>query len=171
VKNKWFFFANYEGLRRVEGTTQNVGVPTALEKEGNFSQSSTIPIDPTTDEPFPGDTIPSTRINTVASNLLQFYPLPNLGTNEYVSAIPAPETGNQFLAKVDQNLGTRDRITYDYQYRNLSLIDPNPVTIYGAIGVPGFGTRDQGTFNRGIISETHTFGLNTVNIARFTYNR
>ena len=39
IKNKMFFFADYEGFRRVQGTIQTGSVPTAAESASNFSQS------------------------------------------------------------------------------------------------------------------------------------
>lgn len=38
-KDKTFFFMSYEGLRRVQGQSTYYTVPTALEREGNFSQT------------------------------------------------------------------------------------------------------------------------------------
>ncbi len=47
-KNRTFFFADYEGTRLSAGETLVTNVPTALERVGNFSQSATPAIDPTT---------------------------------------------------------------------------------------------------------------------------
>ena len=38
-RNRTFFFADYEGTRSREGITRVTNVPTALERQGNFSQS------------------------------------------------------------------------------------------------------------------------------------
>ena len=37
VKNKLFFFGDYQGTREVRGVSQNQVVPSALEKTGDFS--------------------------------------------------------------------------------------------------------------------------------------
>ena len=43
IKNKIFFFGDYEGLRRVQGNTQSgVSVPTAAERASNYSDLSDI---------------------------------------------------------------------------------------------------------------------------------
>ncbi len=58
-------------------------VPTAAERTGDFSSavspSTGLPIviyDPTTGSPFPGNMIPSNRLNSAAISLLKFYPAP-----------------------------------------------------------------------------------------------
>lgn len=65
-KNRTFFFASYEGLRERAAPTDTALVPTLLERQGDFSQSTVKPIDPTTGLPFPGDKIPSDRFNHVS---------------------------------------------------------------------------------------------------------
>jgi len=42
LKNKMFFFGDYEGLRRVQGTASNGSVPTALERSSNYTNLSDI---------------------------------------------------------------------------------------------------------------------------------
>src|ERR1019366_1995573 len=43
IKNKIFFFADYEGLRRVQGNTQSgLTVPTAVERSSNYTNLSDI---------------------------------------------------------------------------------------------------------------------------------
>ena len=42
LKNKIFFFGDYEGKRRVQGTSENGSVPTALERSSGFTNLSDI---------------------------------------------------------------------------------------------------------------------------------
>ena len=58
-------------------------MPTALERTGDFSQTTVqgAPVtiyDPTTGSPFPGNRIPANRINATSTALLQYFPNPNL---------------------------------------------------------------------------------------------
>src|SRR5581483_9881634 len=108
IKKKTHFFGSYEGLRLTEGVTQTAVVPTILEKQGNFSQSAVKPINPSTGQPYPNDTI--TNIDPVAANLLQFYPDPNLGGNLSVSSPSAPTSENQFLIRVDHQISPSDSL-------------------------------------------------------------
>jgi hypothetical protein len=82
---------------RVENRTSSVYtglMPDAAERGGDFSQASYAgrPItiyDPATGAPFPDSVIPSSRISTQASSLLQYYPAPNFaGTNGYNYQVP-----------------------------------------------------------------------------------
>jgi hypothetical protein len=60
-----------------------VNMPTQLERNGDYSKSfdvsgALIPIkDPTTGQPFPGNRIPTDRINRLGQAMLNFLPLPN----------------------------------------------------------------------------------------------
>ncbi|MDE3188685.1 MAG: TonB-dependent receptor [Acidobacteriota bacterium] len=42
IKNKMFFFGDYEGKRRVQGTAENGNVPTALERSSGFTDLSDV---------------------------------------------------------------------------------------------------------------------------------
>src|SRR5262249_29794682 len=58
-------------------------VPTALDRDGDFSQSHDALgrprqiVNPSTGQPFTGGVIPSSRISPQAASLLGLYPLPN----------------------------------------------------------------------------------------------
>src|SRR5436190_8099069 len=77
-KDKTFFFADYQGHRETQGQTALSTVPTLAMRSGDFSEPNRVIYDPTTNQPFPGNTIPSSQIDTVARNILtQLYPEPN----------------------------------------------------------------------------------------------
>ncbi|HEX6045940.1 MAG TPA: carboxypeptidase-like regulatory domain-containing protein [Pyrinomonadaceae bacterium] len=100
IRNKSFFFVNYEGLRHTRSQTMVATVPTADEIDGNFEMSgATIynpfsahpnpafdpskPVSPTNPQiirdPFPGNVIPQQLIDPKAALFLQKYiPRPNL---------------------------------------------------------------------------------------------
>jgi hypothetical protein len=94
-KKKLFFFWSQEYTGQfVNGGVQNKYTPTALERQGDFSQSlqnngSLIVInDPSTGAPFPGNRIPSTRITPVGQAMLNFFPLPNFaGTGSQANVV------------------------------------------------------------------------------------
>lgn len=103
-RNKLFFFFSQDYLARTDpGTLTQRRMPTALERQGNFSQTvdnqnrlvnirdplRTGNCSVTTGGPacFPGNTIPADRIDRVGQQLLNLFPLPNAtdptGTNQY----------------------------------------------------------------------------------------
>jgi len=83
-RDKLFFFYSQEEWRTTNPTDPiQLTVPTALERQGNFSPTvdqggKLIPVnDPLTNQPFPGNIIPASRINPNAQALLSVIPLPN----------------------------------------------------------------------------------------------
>jgi len=169
IKKKTHFFGSYEGLRLTEGVTQTAIVPTVLEKQGNFSQSAVKPIDPSTGQPYPNNTIPT--IDPVAAKLLQFYPDPNLGGNLFVSSPSAPTTENQFLVRVDHEISSNDSLTGRYYYQNGHAIIPFATTFLGAVDVPDFPIKNNWGFQHIVLSETHVFSPKSVNEFRFGFHR
>ncbi len=90
--NKTFFFFSTEGHRQRIGGVTTLTVPTALQRQGDFSQTFTtagalIPIyDPQTTAVvagktvrtmFPGNVIPTSELDPIALKIMNFYPLPN----------------------------------------------------------------------------------------------
>ena len=84
VRNRTFFFTNYEGLRILQSVTNTTLLPTTAIRQGDFSginpqTGKPFPaiIDPTTGQPFPENTIPASRIDPVSRAILARIPLPN----------------------------------------------------------------------------------------------
>src|SRR5436309_13790853 len=63
VKNKVFAFGAYEGLRTKQARSLFASVPNPAWVAGNFSSLSTAVIDPVTQQPFPGNLIPSSQFS------------------------------------------------------------------------------------------------------------
>jgi hypothetical protein len=100
VKRNTFFFVNYEGLRLSQADAQILTVPTPQEIQGDFSMGGVRIYDPTKAVPnpnynpakptgpnnypytrsqFPGNIIPSGRINPLLQTFLMAYvPMPNM---------------------------------------------------------------------------------------------
>src|SRR5262249_35771221 len=78
VKDRTFFFVDYQGQRQRIGRTVTSNVPTLAERAGVFRQTI---YDPTTTvgntrQPFPNNTIPRSAMDPVALSLLERFPLP-----------------------------------------------------------------------------------------------
>jgi hypothetical protein len=109
VRDKLFFFGTWQRTTiRDHASTSVAFVPTALERTGDFSQSFdqagkliTI-VDPTTNQPFAGNRIPTDRLSAPAQYFLQHIPLPN-GPNGQLSFLGASnnQTDQQFMPKID----------------------------------------------------------------------
>jgi hypothetical protein len=123
-RQRFFFFASQEYTRvKVPTVSQTANVPTALERAGNFSQSvnsvgALIPvIDPLTGKQFPGNIIPTNRIDSTGLAMLNLFPTPN----GYVN--PAP--GQQYSANLIDNDSTGYHNRRDETVRLDALVRSN----------------------------------------------
>jgi outer membrane receptor protein involved in Fe transport len=84
VKEKFFYFGDYQGLRSKVGGTRLLTVPTARARTGDLSQYGVAIFDPATGTSvatrtqFAGNIIPAGRLSPQALNVLSLIPLPNL---------------------------------------------------------------------------------------------
>src|SRR4051794_33432392 len=134
VRNKLFFFFNYEGYRERSSSIETITSPTTAQRNGDFSGLTTssgalIQIyDPNTTrpdpnnpgrfirDPFPGNIIPPNRINQVGANILKYYPAPNLpglGANLFLQS-PVPINKDAETIRIDYNLSPTRRIAGRY---------------------------------------------------------
>jgi hypothetical protein len=114
-RNKLFFFWSQEFLvRTVPTVVSNQTFPTALERQGNFSQSldqngQLIAIrDPLSNSPFPGNIVPVNRISPQGQALLNLFPLPNtsVSTRAYNSVfqVGIQQPRSDQVLRVDWNI-------------------------------------------------------------------
>ena len=171
VKDKTFFFADYEGTRAREGITRVASVPTLLERSGDFSQSFFgRPIDPFTQQPFPDGKIPVERQHPVGRNIAALYPVPNrpVPFQNFVSSPTLRDRVDQFDARIDHRLSSRSQLAVRYSFGDRYLYDPfSP----GFATVPGFGTNIPRRNQNASVSETHTFSPSLIHEVRFAYGR
>lgn len=170
-KNKTFFFADWQGPRLRTGTTRQSVVPTLAQRSGVFT---TAIYDPATSPrtAFPNNTIPASRFDAIAQQVLQHYPLPNAtGANNFIFTGVEPDNQDQFDGRVDQVFSEKHRAFARYSYFR---DDDNPVPFLpdgsGSItsGVIGHAI----TRGDGIASEYDwTLSPATLNQARFGYTR
>jgi hypothetical protein len=155
-KNRTFFFFNYEGTRWRRGAVFTTTVPTAAERQGDFSHDVTNTgqlvtiFDPTSTvagsggayvrTPFAGNMIPSSRINTVGKNMAAYYPLPNTagsgasGINNFVSNAGGAVNKNQFNVRIDHQINGNDKIFGRISSDVTNLCQPN---VYANLASPG----------------------------------
>ncbi|MBV9610997.1 MAG: TonB-dependent receptor, partial [Acidobacteriaceae bacterium] len=133
-RNHTFFFFAYENLPDVFPEHGTFTVPTAAERQGDFSALlplNDIIYDPLSAQPVPGpgghvqrtpfgnNVIPASRLNPIAQAWLNFYPLPNQagkadGTNNYYSPQPRTDRFHSELTRIDHNIGDRQRLSGTY---------------------------------------------------------
>jgi len=149
VHNKVFFFADYEGFRKLQGTTTSVNtVPTVAERSGDFSGIPQAIYDPATlvtasgtasgfsRQPFPGNIIPASRFDPVTSRVIQAYPLPTgagLANNQFTNPVLGQnnDTGD---GRIDWNLNANNTIFGRFSRQDTLTNTPST---FGFRNVPG----------------------------------
>lgn len=107
-KNKLFLFGSYEGLRVRPATLLTSTFPlTPAERAGDFSSVSAAVRDPLTGLAFPGNRIPASRLDPVASQVLskELMPLPNRPDGQYVATYPTSQDNDNLLVRTDYSAG------------------------------------------------------------------
>ena len=80
IKNKLFYFGDYQGTRRNTGGAALLRVPSAAERAGDMSATGINIFDPATGatpalrQQFPGNIIPPSRLSSGSQNLLKLIP-------------------------------------------------------------------------------------------------
>jgi hypothetical protein len=187
ARSRTFFFADYQGTRQEIGRVRISTVPTLLQRQGIFTEAvgKTVPkiYDPATTQPapgggftrqqFPGNTIPSERIDRVAALLIQRYPPPtSSGTaNNYIRVSNEPDTQDQADGRIDHRFSDRDQMFGRYSYARdyttpvTPLPDGSGAITSGAIGKTATNGQSVAT------SYFHTFNPTLANEVRVGYTR
>jgi hypothetical protein len=186
VKNKTFFFFNYQGTRDRKSVSRLVSVPPVAMRAGDLSSLPQQIFDPATydpatgrRQPFPGNIIPANRISPVARNILYgtsdgvqpaLFPMPDRPglANNLLGLGKQQQDFDQFVVRVDHKFSDTDsvygRYIYDRQNRNLRfnryLHDlPNFTDVWRS---PAQNVR---------VGWTKTLGANKVNEAKLGFDR
>ena len=123
--HKVLFFAAQEYYDQLvpQATSVNIRVPTAAERNGDFSQSvdgagkPIIVIDPKTGLQFPGNIIPADRIYSAGQSTLNLFPLPNqaglAGSNayNYSTQVPSKYPRREDISRVDWQITSAMRLS------------------------------------------------------------
>jgi hypothetical protein len=112
VKNKLFFFASWEGTRERTNYSALSTVPTAAERQGDFSAFGTAIYNPATGDAtgkgratFPNNVVPASAFNPISVKLQDLLPMPNQPgtTSNYFSSGTQALDRDNIDAKIDWN--------------------------------------------------------------------
>ncbi len=141
IKNRLFTFTSYEHWKDVSPLSFVLTLPTALERQGDFSQSALSNgvirniFDPLTSTgssgtrtQFAGNRIPTSRIDPTALKLLAELPLPNLpGSQDNYQGFRVNNTTYwNFSERVDWNYSDRWKTFFRYGQFKAKLLESNP---------------------------------------------
>lgn len=135
VRNRWFFFADYEGLRSLVGGSRLLNVPTARARAGDLGEYG-VPIfdpatgDPSVRQPFPDNVIPPARLSPQALNILSLIPMANAagrdnGTREnYVASGSETFDSDAFNVRMDGRPGKSVNVFARYSFAHFTRDGP-----------------------------------------------
>jgi hypothetical protein len=173
IKDRTFFFASWQSLQSVEIAPQLATVPTLNQREGIFSTPIYDPASTAANPngsgyvrtPFPGNKIPTSQWDPVATGLLGLYPLPNLtGASNFLSDQAERVASEQGNIRGDHRFNDKDTAFVRYSKSEVSSVLPAPLP------PPASLASDVWTEAHSVAgSETHIFRNNLINEARFGY--
>ncbi len=187
-KDKLFYFFNFERTTERTGNSGNYSVAPADFRAGDFSKwtqyfiiydpASAPQTDAASRTPFPNNTIPATRINSIFPNIYKNMPLPNqqsptdplnLSGNYFVSGILSLNR-NQYDLKVNYNLTKNFLLWGKYSRMDAPVQGKYPFGNLGgsALGTAGFGDTTTQLVTAGF---THTFSPTFLMDGVFGYTR
>ena len=178
LKDRSFFFVDYQGQRQSIGRTVTSVVPTLLQRQGIFTEAiaGRVPAiyDPSTTvgstrTQFAGGAIPAAKMDPVALALLQRYPLPTTAgvANNFSRTDNEIDNQDQWDARIDHRFATN----HDQLFGRLSYfrdgfvpVTPLPDGSGLASGVLG-GPQDTSAWSLAS-NYQHTFSNNLLNEVR-----
>ena len=189
VKDRTFFFADYQRTDSSKAGGANGTVPTAAMKNGIFTGARDLEIDRDADgNPFypqivpcvdeANDTLNLTAMRTdgrpcgdpAGMALAALYPDPNSGTFGYQSALDVPLEQNSFDVKIDHNISSKDIFYASYSFLQTDTIVeqgpfPNP------LATGGFTANSYVRGQLTALTWNRVFSPSVFNSLRFGFNR
>jgi len=188
-RNKLFYFGDLEANRIAISSANITTVPTALMRQGNFSEllntnlTSSQPV--TLYQPNsanPGEPLTCNgnanefcagQINPIAQNILNLYPLPNTNNgdtyNNYNVNLASNDDTFQWDQRLDWNVSAKDQAYARYSYEHEQKLNGLPLgPVLDGSGYGGLS--DPNLFMNFMLSETHIFNTHLTNEFRFGYN-
>ncbi len=188
--NRTFFFTDYQGTRYRRGDTTRFSLPTAAQRDGDFSRtfnqagalvtvydpSSTQP-DParagqSIRTPFAGNRLPASRIDPIARKLMAYYPEPNsagepfTGLNNYGKNASRGVDQNQISGRVDHTFNSAYRMFGRFAHNRTLLGQPDS---YGNVATSGNGSVGVSPFRQTTFALDHAVSLSPTSIFSLKY--
>jgi Carboxypeptidase regulatory-like domain len=185
-KNKTFFLVSTELLRANQFTEVTNTVPTALQRNGDFSQTFgangqlvTIynpfstrcavqgqnPCTSYTRDPFPGNVIPKSMMSAVGVKALSYYPMPTSNgnalthANNYFANGGSPTQTTAWDVRVDHAISDKQKVFGRYSNR---FYQANPQNLWPSANAVAEGLIDGEDFDRGLTAGYTAFPTPTM---------
>ena len=175
-RNRLFFMANDEWKTQRSHSQANYTLPSAAMEHGDFSPSAwpnPLPTlyDPATGgatgatkTPFPGNAIPTSRLDPISQKFLNYYAAAALpvSTNNYPFTVNAPNNRDGFTLRMDFVESAKSQWTGRYSWG-----DENQ----SSNGLGGVGSKILTNYEQYLGTNTRTLTPRVVNETRFGYTR
>ncbi|MDX2181750.1 MAG: carboxypeptidase regulatory-like domain-containing protein [Bryobacteraceae bacterium] len=192
IRNRTFFFGNYERLNQRSPIQSLNHVPSPLQRAGDFSQTldpssrTVIVYDPATTgpdptnpsrivrSPFPGNRVPANRINAVSRNVLPYWPAANrpgegpAQFNNFFTTASRATDNDLFIARIDHTLNDRHRLFGRYNGRKSTSFTNGLDDSLIALVPQTIGSTPA---HSALISATSTFTPSLLGELRLSYTR
>lgn len=192
-RNKSFFFFNWDESNDHGVSTPTANVPTALQKNGDFSQTFTSAgaliriYDPLTTvadprqpsgfsrQPFAGNMLPASRMDPIMKKVLAYYPEPTLAISPTLQVNWSQNFSNivkttRWYVRGDHNFSDRNKMFFRYGREGTPRTSP-----FTNIAFPGEGTNGGGNQNTdsqtAALADTHTFSSSLIGEFRLGFVR
>jgi hypothetical protein len=192
--NRTFFFFGYEQWHYRSASVMRTTVPTALQRNGDFSQTrdstgKVIPIyDPAGTVPnphgngyvrtlFQGNVVPPSRVDPLSLSVLKYMPLPNAtpptaanlltNSNNYLAEVPSPIDQDVIAIRIDHRFNNSDSAWIRYA----GNLNSTKTEGYG-LGAADPQARNDYRENHNLaVAETHIFSPSLLNEFRASVTR
>jgi hypothetical protein len=149
IKDKTFFFFDYEGFRQAKGITTSVTVPSDAAREGNLVSGSVT-------------------VNPAAAAELAMFPHATPGTSkgdkgQFINSGLQIVPENFYTARVDHKISAKDTLFGTYLFDDTDFTQPDS---FNNVLLKSHTRRQTA-----VIGESHTFGPSVVNDVRVGYSR
>jgi hypothetical protein len=133
VRNRTFFFADYEGFRQISRTLVLSSIPTMAQRQGILGKPIQNPL---TGEVYADGVIPASAITPFARQVLADLPAPtSAGVSNNFDTLPRRQDfNNKFDVKVDHTFSSRMTAFARMSHRKVDNFEPSPIP--GTTGSP-----------------------------------
>jgi hypothetical protein len=168
LRNKIFFFGDYQRFTQDQGRTFLFTVPTPEMRRGDLSAITNGIYDPLTGQPFAGNVIPAGRINPIARQVADIFPVPNRPglVDNYIENNVLTQTVNAFDIRGDLNLDTWGSVFGRYSRSARTFDDPPPGNEFIQEG-----NRSENVNFNAVGGHTHSFSSTKLNEFRVGVNK
>ncbi len=173
IKNKLFFYFNYDHVHNSNETFPFATFPTAAMRSGDFSDTTVFaPIynpytanSSGTRQPLPGNKVPQGLMDTVAQNVQGYFPMPTLpGTyNNWQGKVINTNPWTRYFGRGDYDITQNNRVMMTVTEQTNPTFNGSPDVIDDLIG--------NGVVWQGLIDDTWTFSATANNEFRMFFNR